>query len=67
MLAKFETFGRPWNDSSYLFSTISRVRRSSSLLLFSLLLIISRMVTARLRSRRSFSIFSYDTSSFLRF
>lgn len=53
--------------SSYLFSTISSVRCSSSLLLFSLLLIISKMVTARLRSLRSFSIFSYDASSFFRF
>lgn len=43
---------------TYLFSKISSVRCSSSLLLFSLLLIISRMVTARLRSLRSFSIFS---------
>lgn len=51
----------------HLFSKISSVRCSSSLLLFSLLLIISRMVTARLRSLRSFSIFSYDASSFLRF
>lgn len=51
----------------YLFSTISSVRWSSSLLLFSRLLIISRMVTARLRSLRSFNIFSYEASSFLRF
>lgn len=42
----------------HLFSKISSVRCSSSLLLFSLLLIISRIVTARLKSLRSFSIFS---------
>ena len=48
----------PLGGEPHLFSKISRVRCSSSLLLFSLLLIISRMVTARLRSRRSFSIFS---------
>lgn len=51
----------------HLLSTTSRVRCSSSLLDFSLLLIISRMVTVRLNSRLSLSIFSYDASSFLRF
>lgn len=58
---------RQTDTLAYLFSTISSVRWSSSLLLFSLLFIISRMVTARLRSLRNFSIFSYDTSSFFRF
>lgn len=56
-----------FSQLSYLFSTISSVRCNSSLLLFSLLLIISKMVTARLKSRRSFSIFSYEASSFFRF
>lgn len=51
----------------HLLSTTSSVRCSSSLLDFSLLLIISRMVTVRLNSRLSLSIFSYDASSFLRF